>query len=109
MKKKTNTQICQEHLTAALSALPGDNRLQTAKSLIRKAMNEVSEVESKRIRHANTQNQIAAEWSQKIATSAASAVNPRKSWDALTRLIETEKKKMEPKSAPETDLGTLLG
>jgi hypothetical protein len=109
MKKKSNSQICREHLLAALSALPDDNRMFTAKSLIRKAMNEVEHVESKRVRHANTQNQlrIEDEWKKQLASQAASTVDPAKAFDQISKLIEDEKKKLNTVK-PTPKLDTLL-
>jgi len=95
-----NTQQSKQYLLSSIRNLPADNSLGEARFLLKKALNEIERVESKRDRRQKNQNTI----------EVSNIVNPftaKQSLNQIEQMIKAEEEKLNKKTT-NTDVNTMF-
>lgn len=103
---KDKTAITQQHVKAAIKSMPSDFALSSARNHLKKALEELEKVNSKRNKRSILQKTIADEWQAKIA-EIDNPLSPKDALKAIEDMIAIEQAKQK-KQTKSTNDETLL-
>lgn len=103
----SDIQKSLEHLSAALKYLPNDFKLETARGLVRKSINEIQTIEKKKYKKSIQQTKIDKEsprdkWTNGLTELLKLNAQPKATLNKLNELIKKELDKISQKQ-PKAD------